>query len=135
MKTFETLERKTILLRWWQWYFFTMPKKIIEVWKNFLKFGLYYFSVPLLLTTLFSYWHKYKWSYPSKGFDLGKILEAAFSNLISRVLGFIIRVPIIILGTVFDIFIFLAGFLFLFVWFFLPVLLIFGFLYGFKLLF
>lgn len=129
------LARKTILFPWWQWHFFEMPKKILKIWKNFLKFGLHFFSVPLLLATLFSHFHRYKWEYPSRGFDLGKILEVFFSNLISRVLGFIIRLPIIFVGTIFEIFIFFAGIFSLFVWIFLPLILIFGFFYGLSLLF
>lgn len=135
MRILETLKRKAILLRWWNWYFFEMPKNILRGWKNYLKFGFNYFSIPLLLKTFFSHWHRYKWAYPSRGLDIGKILETLISNLISRVLGAIIRFFLIIIGLLFEFFIFFAGPLLLIGWLFLPLLLVISFGYGFKILF
>ncbi len=131
----ETLERASILVKWWRWYFFEQPKNIFKIWKNFLKFGLNYFSVPLLLVTFFSHWHRYKWSYPQRGFDIGKIFEVLISNLISRTLGAIFRFVLIIFGTAFEIFIFFGGFIFLIGWLLLPLILILSLLYGFSVLF
>ncbi len=135
MRILESLERKTILLLWWRWYFFEMPKNILNGWKNYLKFGLNYFSIPLLLKTFFSPWHRYKWAYPRRGFDIGKILETWFSNQISRILGTIIRSFLIIFGTLFELFVFFVGPLFLICWLFLPLLLIISFFYAFTILF
>ncbi len=135
MQILEGLKRKSILFSWWQWHFSFMPKRLLEIWKNFLKFGLYYFSVPLLLTTFFSHFHRYKWEYPTRGFDLGKILETAFSNLISRIMGMIFRFPLIIVGTLFEIFLIFTGVLVIIFWIFLPLFLILAFFYGFSLLF
>ncbi len=98
-----------------------------------MKFNLNYFSVPLLLKTFFSHWRKYKWSY-GRGFDVGRYFEAFFSNLISRVLGAIIRSIMIFLGLITEIFVLLLGLIVFVGWLILPALLIFGIYHGFRIL-
>lgn len=115
------------------WQFLDVPKNILKAWKNFLKFNLNYFSIPLLLKTLFSPWRRYIWFYP-KGFDLGKYFEVFFSNLISRILGAILRVFLILIGVLVEIFIVFAGLFILLVWFLLPIILILGFYHGVRIL-
>lgn len=115
------------------WQFLDVPKSILRAWRNFLKFGLNYFSIPLLLGTLFSPWRRYIWVYP-KGFDIGKYFEVFFSNLISRVLGAILRIFLIIIGLLVEIFIIFFGFSVFLGWFLLPILLIFGIYHEFRIL-
>jgi len=130
----EISQRQNIFFQWISWQFFDVPKNIFIGWKNFLKFGLNYFSVPLLLKTLFSPWRRYTWPYP-KAFDIGKHFEIFFSNLISRILGFVLRVFLIFFGLLVEIFIIFAGFIVLLGWLVLPILLIFGIYHGFRILF
>jgi len=121
----------------WQliyWQFFDIPKNILKAWKNFLNFGFFYFSIPLLLKTLFSPWRRYVWFYP-RGFDIGKYLEIWISNLMSRIIGAIMRIFLIIFGLIYEIFILLLGSFIFLIWFFLPLILIFGIYHGFKILF
>jgi hypothetical protein len=116
------------------WYFVDFPKIIFNAWKNFLKFGLHYFSIPFLLKTFFAHWHKYSWRYP-KVPDIGKILEAWVSNQISRAVGMIARTFLILLGLIFEILIFILGILAIFGWFLLPIFLFLIFIYGIGFLF
>lgn len=116
------------------WYFFEIPKSILRAWGNFLKFNLNYFSVPLLFKTFFSPWRRYRWIYP-KGFDIGKYFEVFFSNLISRTLGAVLRFFLILVGILTEIFIIFAGIIVFFGWLILPALLIFGLIFGFKIIF
>lgn len=116
------------------WHFFEVPKNILKIWKNFLKFGLNYFSIIILLKTFFSPWRQYKWSY-GRGLDIPRFFETLFSNLISRFLGATVRSVIIIIGLLFEVFILIFGILFFLGWVFLPVILILGLYYGFQLLF
>lgn len=125
---------QNIFFQYLSWQFFEMPGNLIKAWKNFLKFNLNYFSIPLLLKTLFSPWRRYKWSYP-QGFDIGKYLEVFVSNLISRILGAIMRIFLIVSGLVFEIFLIFGGIVVFLGWLILPFLLILGFYYGFKILF
>ncbi|MFC1663637.1 hypothetical protein ACFL0A_00710 [Patescibacteria group bacterium] len=85
----------------------------------------------MLLKTLFSPWRKYEWS-PGKGFDINRYLDAFFSNLISRALGFIIRIVLILVGISVEIFIFFGGLIIIIIWLLLPILLIGGIYFGLK---
>lgn len=124
---------ETIILQWVSWQFLEMPVNILKAWKNFLKFGLYYFSIPSLLKTLFSPWHRYKWNYP-RGFDIRKYFEVFISNLVSRFIGAVLRLFLIIFGIIFEIFIVIFGMIILLGWLFLPLLLIAGLVFGIKII-
>jgi len=124
--------RQMFFLEYIRWHYFHAPKTILRNWTNYLKFGLNYFSVGLLLKTLFSPWRNYRWFYP-KGFDFGKYFEVAFSNLISRVLGFLPRIILIIVGVLFEALVAFFGVLFFVIWLILPVILIFGIYHGIRL--
>ena len=130
----EVVQKQNIFLQWFLWQFFEMPKNILVVWKNFLKFNLNYFSLLLLLRTLFSPWRRYK-VFKGRGFDLGRYLEALFSNLIFRILGAIMRSFLIIIGLLTEIFIVFIGFIVFISWLVLPALLIAGIIFGVNLIF
>jgi len=125
---------QNILFQWFFWHFFEMPEEIIRIWKNFLKFNLEYFSIKLLIKTLFFPWRKYQVSY-GRGFDIGRFFESFLSNLIFRILGAIIRSGLILIGLLVQIFIIFIGIIILILWLFLPIFLILGLFYGFKILF
>jgi len=116
------------------WQFFDVPREIIKAWKNFLLFYLNYFSIPLLIKTFFSHWRRYQWSY-GRGFEIGRYLEVFFSNLISRVLGAVVRSFLIFFGLIVEIFIVLAGFIVFIGWLVMPALLVAGLVFGLKIVF
>jgi hypothetical protein len=93
-------------------------------WKNLLLFNLYYFSIPILLKTLFSPWHRYQWKY-GKGLDVHQYIEIFLSNIISRILGSWVRIAVIVAGLGAQIAIFLGGLGALLLWFFMPLVLLF----------
>lgn len=127
----EVGRKQNIILQYLIWQFFEIPKSILGAWRNFLKFYLNYFSILLLIKTFFAPWRGYKWYY-GRGFDIGRFLETLASNLICRLIGAILRFFLILIGLLVEIFIVFLG-LFLFLgWFLLPILLIFGFYYGFR---
>ncbi|PIW92281.1 MAG: hypothetical protein COZ89_00740 [Candidatus Nealsonbacteria bacterium CG_4_8_14_3_um_filter_37_23] len=125
---------QNILFQYLTWHYVDQVRAISRAWKNFLRFNLNYFSISLLLKTLFSHWRKYQWSY-GRGFDIKRYAEVFFSNLISRVIGAIIRFFLILIGVVAEIIIVLAGIIVFLGWLLLPVLLLAGLWFGFKLLF
>ena len=124
---------QNILFQYLIWHFFDMPKNILRAWRDYLRFNLNYFSVLLLLKTLFSPWRRYKVSY-GKGFDAGRYFEAFFSNLIFRVFGATIRSFLIVIGIIAEIVIVFGGIVAFFAWLVLPGLLILGFYHGFRIL-
>lgn len=124
---------ENIFLQWLGWQFFDVPRSILIAWKNFLRFNLNYFSIPLLLKTLFSPWRRYQFTY-GKGFDIGRYFTVFFSNLIFRLLGAVMRGFLIIIGLLVEIFIIFAGAILFFGWLVLPAILIAGLIFGFKVL-
>jgi len=104
-----------------KWQLFYSNILFLKTWFEFLKFGLNAFSIPLLLKTLFSPWHRYMTSYP-EGIDPIGALNSLFGNIMSRFIGMILRIIFILLGLFFEALIFLVG-LFLFcVWLIMPIL-------------
>ncbi|MBI2626034.1 MAG: hypothetical protein HYW69_00365 [Candidatus Nealsonbacteria bacterium] len=123
-----------IFFQYLEWQFIGTPRGILKGWRNCLKFNLNYWSVVALLKTFFSHWHRYKFSY-GKGFDFKRYSEAFIFNIISRVLGAILRSFFIVFGLAVEIFIFLTGLVVILIWLFLPLILISGIVLGFKILF
>jgi len=121
----DVTEKQSIVSLWVSWFYIKMPKKIIEGWRNFLLFVLYYFSIKLLLKTLFSPWRKYAESYP-RGIDIKKYLETFIFNTTSRVIGAIMRSFLIIGGVLCEFITFILGGIILLGWILSPVLLIAG---------
>ena len=82
---------------------------------------LNFFSVPMLLRTLFWPWHGIMEAY-GRGFDATNFFFVFFGNIISRVLGAVMRSVVIALGIAASISATLAGILFVALWLALPIL-------------
>lgn len=133
-KMIASILRNNLISAFLQWQFFDVPKEILKGWKNFLKFNLNYFSVPILFKTLFSHWHRYSYSY-GKGFNPGRYFEAFVFNMMSRVIGALLRIFFIVIGLLIEVLLFFTGFILFLGWLALPFLLIAVFFYGFYILF
>jgi hypothetical protein len=116
-----------------EWYLLDFPKEILKGIKNYLKFGLHYFSIPFLLKTFFAHWHKYFWQYP-RGLDIAKILEVWASNQISRLVGMVCRSFLILASLSYEILVLIFGILIFLLWYFLPIILFLIFIHGLKFL-
>ena len=116
------------------WQFFDVPKAILKGWQNFLLFNLNYFSVPTLLKTLFSHWRRYRYPY-GRVFEIWKNFETFVFNMMSRIIGAILRTIFIIIGLLLEILIILIGITIFLGWLILPFLLISGLIFGISLLF
>ena len=115
------------------WQFFDVPKEILKGWRDFLLFNLNYFSVPILLRTFISPWHRYSYSY-GKIFEVWKNIQVFVFNVMSRVIGAILRSVFIIIGILAEILIILIGIIILLGWLVLPFFLFFSLIFGIKLL-
>jgi len=127
----EDNNNQNIFITWLIWHFYEMPKFLLGVWKNYILFALNYFSVPFLLKSLFAPWRKYKWNYP-KGFAVGEFFSTLISNAISRILGALVRIVLIVIGILFQIFVIFAGLMIVFLWIAIPFIIIAGFLFVFT---
>jgi hypothetical protein len=127
------VEKQNIFSQIIVWWISETPRKIISAWKNFLRFNFNYFSVGVLLRTLFSPWRRYE-VYRGRGFNVGKYIEAFISNLIFRLLGAFLRSILILAGLVAEIFVALAGAATFLFWIFLPFIAVGSFFFGVRLL-
>lgn len=114
-----TAGKENIFSQWILWQFFEMPKFLLCVWNNYFHFALNLFSLPLLLKTFFSPWRRYKWRYP-RGFALGEFLNTLISNIFSRFMGALMRIVLIVVGIIFQIFVVLAGAIVFIAWILAP---------------
>jgi len=122
-------KQNDIITQWILWQFYESPRFLIGVWKNYILFSLNYFSLPILLKTLFYPWRRYIWKYP-KGFDIAGFFNTLLSNMFSRFLGFLVRAALIVIGVFFQIFVIFMGAILICLWLFLPFIIIFGLLFA-----
>ena len=78
-----------VLVDYLHWQFVAGPRWLLEFFWNLEKALLQFFSVPVLLKTLFSYWRRDK--VPLIGNGMQGLIEGLAWNTISRLIGFIIR--------------------------------------------
>lgn len=124
------MSSENIIFEWFLWQFYETPKFLLEVWKNYLLFASNFFSFSFLVKTLFSPWRKYNWVYP-KRFDLAEFFNTLISNIFSRILGAIMRLVLIIMGGLLQIFVFLAGLAIFIFWILVPFIILIGIFYAF----
>ncbi|MBI2625012.1 MAG: hypothetical protein HYW70_01620 [Candidatus Nealsonbacteria bacterium] len=125
------MRAKNAVFQYLEWYFNDQPRLILEGWKNILRYNLNYFSVGLLLKTLFSPWRRYQASY-GRGFDFTRYFETLTFNTVSRVLGAIMRIVLILSGLTAETFLVLGGAVLLLGWLFLPLVLLLALIFGFR---
>lgn len=93
-----------------------------------------YFSVRHLARTLFSTWHHDLMSY-GRGFDPAEFFWVMTSNILSRIIGAIVRAIVITIGALTAATAFFIRAAWLFLWLILPILIPFLFARGIILLF
>ena len=120
---------QNIALMFFYWLFVESTARVARAWLFFLRFGLNFFSVPILIKTFFSPWHRYWYGYP-KDFNPVELFYAVFGNLMSRAIGVILRTIFIALGVIFDLFVFVIGLAILIFWIALPFAAIYIFYWG-----
>lgn len=111
------------------WFFVKAPRQIVVVGMNFLLWGWHFFSIGYFLPRIFSPWHRDITGY-GRGFDFKRFLQVFAWNLISRVIGAILRIAVMVFGLLIELCIALAAAIIFIFWFILPLfsfaLIIFG---------
>lgn len=110
-----SVQRRKSLAMFWYWYLILVPKKILKIWRNFLFFGWRFFSIGLLMRTLFTPW-KRDVMRRQKGAGLKVFFESLIINIFTRCLGAVLRSVVIILGLIFELIILICGSLVFFGW-------------------
>lgn len=111
-----------IVVVFWKWYYGEATKNVLRAWKNYVVFVTNYFSIPLLLRTLFAPWRRDITRKP-RGLDFKKLFEYFAFNTISRGLGFLVRIVTIFAGIASLIFTVIFGLIFFLSWVLLPFIL------------
>ncbi len=124
----------SILHHYLLWHYTHAFLEIFHVWTNFFWFIVNFFSIPQLLRSLFSPWKRIT-EERKRSFDFEDIAGVVIIGLFSRLIGFILRSVIIIIG--FFALIFLLVFLFIVYtfWLLAPAFMIGSLVYGVILMF
>lgn len=125
-----------ILILSWQfviWYYTAALFNFIKISGNFIWFLYHFFSIPILIPTLFSKWKRIG-DVRTKKFDIKDFFSVFIVNSIMRVIGFFIRSFVIIAGLLFIILAVAVEITLFAVWLFLPVIIVTLFALGMKLM-
>lgn len=116
-----------IIFKYTIWYYLKAPFDILKIWLRFLKFFyLYFFGAPNLIKTLFKPWKRDISSYSEEKISFQSISY----NLISRSIGFAVRLSIILFTIVMEVFLLVSGVLFLIFWLVWPFLLVYSLIFS-----
>lgn len=120
--------------RYFVWHYTTGLLDCLRLLADFLWFVYHFFSVPVIVRTLFTPWHRLGESY-RRGFDPGRVLETFIVNTLMRIFGFVVRV-FFLLATFLALFTtFFFGLFITFSFFLAPFIILGSFILGFYLLF
>lgn len=109
----------TLLPSYIIWHYGKALTDILRVWKNFFWFIFNFFSISLLLQTLFSPWQRLDENY-TKGFDIEALASTFVVNVLMRLVGAFMRLFLIIMGLICLLFVVVAGVAFFVLWIFAP---------------
>ncbi len=116
---------------YFSWHYGRAFKDIFHVWANFFWFLLKFFSITLLLRTLFSPYKRLKEEHNKAGVE--DLIGVIIVNTVMRILGALVRTVIIIAGLLTLLFwVFVLIFLFVF-WLIAPFAIFVAFIYGINL--
>ena len=116
------------------WHYSRAFKELFHVWLNFLWFTIHFFSIPQLLASWFSPFKRIT-EERQRAFSFEDIAGYIIINLLSRVVGAIMRSIIIVFGLAVLTGVILTGFLVQLIWVFVPMLLLGGLVFSIGMLF
>ena len=115
------------------WHYSRAFRDIFSLWFNFMWFVTHFFSIPLLFRTLFSPWKRLSDEYERAGIE--KMAETFVFNLMSRVLGGVVRSIFLGIGLSMLLLITAVLVILCVVWLFLPALALLSTVWGLSLFF
>lgn len=122
-----------IFIQYLEWYFLDGTLRVLRGWKNAIVSYFNYFSISILIKTLFSPWKGISSGY-GKGLDINRYIEAFVLNSMSRIIGMITRIIFLIIAVIVEFFVILGGLLVLIIWLAAPLLVFISIYYGFSII-
>lgn len=123
-----------VILGYLKWHYRKGIKSFLNIWQNFFIFIYNFFSIRQLINNIFDPWKRMTDPYP-KRFSFKAYLFAFIVNSIMRVLGFILRLSILLVGVlVLFLYLILLPFLVV-IWLLLPLIILVLFISGLYLIF
>jgi hypothetical protein len=105
------------------WHYRKAFNELFHVWLNFLWFVIHFFSLPALTRSLFSPWKRMT-EERQGGFSFETLAAYVIVNLLSRVVGFIMRGAVILAGLVVLLATTITGAIIMVCWFIAPIIII-----------
>ncbi len=102
------------------WHYSRAFSDIFHIWRNVTYFVFNFFSIPLLLRTLFSPWKRIEATRETQGLDIGDFISTKIVNTIMRLIGALMRGSLIVVGLFFVGLSVVFGLLFFVLWTLLP---------------
>ena len=116
------MDAPLLLSEYFIWHYGRSMRDFFSIWGNVLWFGYHFFSMKLLVRTLFAPFKRFHQEYDLTHLDLGTLGQDMLLNLFMRLLGIIPRLGVLVAGLVFEGIVLAVGLLFFAVWLLLPVL-------------
>ncbi len=116
------------------WHYSRAFKELFGLWKNFLWFVTHFFSLPQLTRTFFAPFKRIQ-ERRKRGFDIEDWLGVFLVNIISRLIGALLRSVLITVGLLCWLLTALVGGMIFLLWVVLPVIVLVGVFGGVTLLF
>jgi hypothetical protein len=116
------------------WHYTLALQDLAGIYRNILRFVYHFFSLPVLVRTIFAPWRRLGEAYPSGMLDISGKLAAFFINSMMRLVGAIIRLWMILFGSLVWLLAAILGLVTFVLWLVLPPLLILGLILSLKLL-
>ncbi len=120
--------------RYLAWHYTGGLLACLRLWGDFLWFIYNFFSVPIIVRTLFAPWRRLGESYRG-GFDPGRMFETFIVNILMRLFGFVVRIFFLFAALLALLATFILGFFLSLIFFLAPFLILGSFIIGFYLLF
>lgn len=112
-----------------KWHYTEGFRDLSRNWKSFLSFTLHFFSIGLLFRTWFAPFERLDEDY-KKEFNTEVFLETLVVNTLMRVVGFVLRTFVIIMGLVALFIVAMLGPAIFVLWALVPFILLFLFIFG-----
>jgi hypothetical protein len=123
----------TLLQHYLVWHYTRAFGEIAHVSKNLLWFVIYYFSIPQLIRSYFAPYRRIT-EERKRGFSLEDMASVLIINIISRIIGVVLRTTIILSGFTSLLSLFVLTLITYVVWLAAPVLILGSITYGITLL-